>query len=306
MDAEVVDAGPPLAWVLNLDSEDELARGTLYRPPTLAKRAELANRALASGLVRADDFVLDGHVGVRDDRPAHGLLGAAFMPTPYALRRLAEAGAVVPRAPTLEALRRANERSILLPRLDGAVLVRKREDALLALDRHTPSELWLCKRAFGAAGRGHRRVPARRVRELDVAWIDATLRKTGAIEITPWLDRVADFAMHGALSENGELTVGAPTIQLINAADAWSSSRLAAQDELSESERAALRAAVDEAAAALLAVGYFGPFGIDGFRYRAPDSRLAFCSCCDVNARYTMGFAVGMDARAPAYGAAPT
>lgn len=287
-------AGPPIAWVLNLDSEDELARGAQYRAPALAKRAELATRGLQSGLVREDDVVLDAHLGIRDDRAAHGLVGAAFMPTPYALHRLELSGSLPPHAPTLDVLRRANDRSLLLPALEGAVFVRSQQDALRALARSTPSGLWLCKRALGAAGRGHRRVPAGRAREVDVAWVAAALRKTGGIEITPWLDRLSDFALHAVLAEDSALTVGAPTTQSVDAGDAWRTSRLALPGELDDNELAALRAALDAAAEALRGVGYFGPFGIDAFRYRASDGQVRFCSCCDVNARHTMGFAVGL------------
>jgi hypothetical protein len=216
------------------------------------------------------------------------------MPTPYALHRLAESGSVVPPAPTLEVLRRANDRSLLLPRLDGAVFVRTRDDILPALERSTGTQLWLCKRAFGAAGRGHRRVPAGRVRDADVAWVDAALRKTGGIQVTPWLDRVADFAQHALLAEDGALVVGEPTVQQIDAGDAWRASRLATAAELPDAEREALRTALDEAAAALRKLGYFGPLGIDAFRYRSTDGGTAFCACCDVNARYTMGFSIGM------------
>lgn len=287
-------ARPPTAWVLNLDSEDELARGALYRPPALAKRAELATRGLLSGLVQPGDFVLDAHVGLRDDRRAHGMRGAAFMPTPYALHRLAESGSIVSPAPTLDVLRRANNRSLLLPRLEGALFVRTRDDILPALERLTGTQLWLCKRAFGAAGRGHRRVPAGRVRDADVAWVDAALRKTGGIQVTPWLDRIADFAQHALLGADGSLSVGDPTTQQIDAGDAWRASRLATSAELPDAEREALRDALDEAAATLRELGYFGPFGIDAFRYRQSDGGTAFCACCDVNARYTMGFSVGM------------
>ena len=244
-------ARPPTAWVLNLDSEDELARGSLYRPPALATRAELATRGLLSGLVQPGDFVLDARVGLRDDRGARGLRGAAFMPTPYALHRLAESGSVVHPAPTLDVLRRANDRSLLLPRLEGAVFIRTRDDILAVLERLTDTQLWLCKRAFGAAGRGHRRVPAGRVRDADVAWVDAALRKTGGIQVTPWLNRIADFAQHALLAVDGALSVGEPTTQQIEAGDAWRASRLATSAELPDAEREALRAALDEAAIAL-------------------------------------------------------
>jgi hypothetical protein len=55
-----------------------------------------------------------------------------------------------------------------------------------------------------------------------------------------------------------------------------------------------LRSALAEAAHALAKIGYAGPFGIDAFRYRDAAGETRFCACCDVNARYTMGFVVGM------------
>lgn len=284
----------PVAWVLNLDAEDELARGALYRGPSLVRRAELAEIGLRAGLVREGDVVLDASPGLRDDRRARGLPGAAFMPTPYALGRLAIAGSVPPPAPPLAVLRRANERDLLLPKLDGACFVRTREEALAVLARPTATGLWLCKRALGAAGRGHRRVQAGHVRAEDVAWLDAAIRKTGGVQLSPWVDRLADFALHGTLAVDGVLTAGSPTVQQIDAGDAWRGSRLATTDELAETERSALRSALSEAAHALARVGYAGPFGIDAFRHRDAAGHTYFCACCDVNARYTMGFAVGM------------
>ncbi len=297
----------PVAWVLNLDAEDELARGALYRGPSLARRSELAQIGLRAGLVREGDVVLDASEGVRDDRRARGLPGAAFMPTPYALGRLALAGAVTPPAPSLAVLRRANERELLLPKLDGACFVRTREAALAVLAQSTSTGLWLCKRALGAAGRGHRRVQAGHVRAEDVAWLDAAIRKTGGVQLSPWVERTADFALHGTLAADGVLTAGSPTVQQIDAGDAWRGSRLAASDELKDTERSALRNALSEAAHALTRVGYAGPFGIDAFRYRDVSGDTVFCACCDVNARYTMGFAVGMGMATSAQrGGAPT
>ena len=36
----------------------------------------------------------------------------------------------------------------------------------------------------------------------------------------------------------------------------------------------------------------FGPFGIDGYRYQLGDAR-GFCKLGEINARYTMAFAIG-------------
>jgi hypothetical protein len=48
---------------------------------------------------------------------------------------------------------------------------------------------------------------------------------------------------------------------------------------------------VTRVAAALLQAGYFGPFGIDAFRYEL-GGRTKLQPRCEINARYTMGFAI--------------
>ena len=62
--------------------------------------------------------------------------------------------------------------------------------------------------------------------------------------------------------------------------------------DLDAAERGALLASAERSAEALRAVAYFGPFGIDAYRYEL-DGRARFCALSEVNARYTMGFAVG-------------
>jgi hypothetical protein len=42
----------------------------------------------------------------------------------------------------------------------------------------------------------------------------------------------------------------------------------------------------------LVRAGYFGPFGIDGYRYTL-GSTTGFCPLGEINARYTLGFSTG-------------
>jgi hypothetical protein len=49
-------------------------------------------------------------------------------------------------------------------------------------------------------------------------------------------------------------------------------------------------------AAALASAGYFGPFGIDAYTYRAHGGALELQVRSEINARYSMGFAVGFRA----------
>jgi hypothetical protein len=59
---------------------------------------------------------------------------------------------------------------------------------------------------------------------------------------------------------------------------------------VAEAEAALLATELQRTAAALTAAGYFGPFGIDGFRYRTADGSSALNPRCEINARFTMGY----------------
>jgi hypothetical protein len=85
---------------------------------------------------------------------------------------------------------------------------------------------------------------------------------------------------------------GQPTIQDVDATGAWQSTALT--DALTSDEQSALRREAQRTAQALHDAGYFGPFGIDGFRWRAPDGELHFQPRSEINARYSMGWAIGM------------
>src|SRR5258708_3822755 len=62
--------------------------------------------------------------------------------------------------------------------------------------------------------------------------------------------------------------------------------------ELRDAERAARTARAGAVAQALFGAGYFGPFGIDGYRY-SQDQAGGFCALGEINARYTLGFVTG-------------
>ena len=64
--------------------------------------------------------------------------------------------------------------------------------------------------------------------------------------------------------------------------------RRAAPGELTDREQRALFDRAEATARALFEAGYFGPFGIDAYRYRD-----GFCAQSELNARYTMGFVTG-------------
>ena len=86
--------------------------------------------------------------------------------------------------------------------------------------------------------------------------------------------------------------LGRPCTQDVSERGTFRGVRLSRAGDLSTSERDALHERADSAAHALFQAGYFGPFGIDAYRYR-DGSGGGFCALGEINARYTLAFATG-------------
>ncbi len=269
------------AWVLDLDADQELAMGPSYNPSKRALAEVRRHAAALAATLPAGDVWVDGEGDPR------GLMGACWCPTPRALRRLAEVGAIAPDAPSVDVLRRVNGRSFshaLLP-LAGEVRVDAPDDARRLLT----SGRWIVHREHTFAGRGHRYVDAP-ASEADLAWVDAGLR-LGPLVVAPRLELELEVALHGYLSD-ASVERGAVTVQRVDGTQWRGSAR--APDALSAVEARALDDAFDQVAAALRDAGYHGPFGIDAFRHAG-----GFHPLSELNARYSMGWAVGMGGWGP-------
>ena len=283
-----------LAWVLNLDAEDELSGRPVTTPSARAlARIQEAKRSLRP-LVGEGAVVL----GEGCDREARGLQGRAFCPTPSALQALARVGAVVPEAPAVSVLARVNHRAFSarlgqgLPR--GVFVTRLEElEGVMA----SPLEGgWLLKHPFGHVGR--RRLHVSSLDPRARAFAARALRGAGGLQVEPMVERLGDFAIHGFVGRCGTM-LGAPTMQECDALGAWR--RSSRSHDLTEREAQALIAEGDRVGLALRAEGYFGPFGVDGFRYLW-EGEPSLCVRCEVNARYSMGWAVGMGESRPDQG----
>jgi hypothetical protein len=287
------------AWFLNLDADDELGDPSA-RTPSRARRA----RALVL-VGRLTGLLAPGDVIVADPPLAGacaGFAGRAWCPTPRALAALAVAGATLPAAPAFAVLRRVNHRrfgAALGDGLPGARWLEGRADLDAAIAGRSPTGLWLLRRPFGFAGRGRLRLDPARRDDVSERWIAASFAGGEGVEIAPWVERAGDFAHHGFLASDGMLTLGVPTTQRCDDTGAWIESARASLDELSSAERRALHEAAEGAAAALAQAGYFGPFGVDAFRWRDERGAPRFLARCEINARYSMGWAVGMGERRP-------
>jgi hypothetical protein len=310
-------AVPRRLWVLNLDAEIELERaGRSYQStlrvaqalaPMLPRaRALLAPRDLhlaqpeVSGAGR--ELLLDARgeacslpmppIGARSGG-GERWVGAAWSPTPTALRRLARAGAELPPCPSLEVLHRVNHRRFYLELgggAPGARYVQNESDAsaLLAASGRT----WLCKKPFGFAGRGQRRLPPEPSAD-DRRWLSDALRQGGFLA-EPWLELALELGLHGLIEPSGQVRLGEICVQETDRFRAWVATRRADDRDLTPQQASELRARAESTAAALRVAGYFGPFGIDAYLYRTESGALALNSLGELNARYSMGFAIGL------------
>jgi hypothetical protein len=271
-------------WVLNLDAELEL-EAERYAPKHSTIERMRAPRELVRAGLPAGDVVLD----LDPEEP--GLEGRCWCPTPSALARLERAGATLPFAPPIEILRAVNERGFAhsIASLDGALRCESEEAVLRAIAPQ--GARWIAKRAFGFAGRGQRRIDGGGATENDRAWIRASLER-GALYLEPRVAIALEVGLHGLLDEGGRCRRGEPTVQSV-VDGAWKETRRARRGEIDDGERRALFAIFDRVAIALHAAGYFGPFGIDAYRYLEAD-RARFCALSEINARYSMGWPIGM------------
>lgn len=282
----------PTAWVLNLDADLELAAGERYAP-TNAVRAAMAPHVarLAASLLAPEDSLIDES---SPPTSAKGYAGRAFCPTTRAIALLLRAGAEPEPHPAHEVLREVNGRAFcasLGQTLPGAAFVRDLDGALVHLSG--PPEVapsWRAKRPFGMAGRGQRVIEPGPVGDADRAFLRACMSE-GGVQLEPNVAIERELAMHGVLSYDGALRVGRLVAQTCDARGQWLASTLASDGDRETTE--ALASEVRRVGARLHAAGYFGPFGVDAFLYRAADGGLVLQPRSEINARYSMGFCTG-------------
>ncbi len=230
-------------------------------------------------------------------------LGRTWCPTNWARSALARAGLSMVAAPAPEVLREVNHRRFahdLGQALPGARFVQNERELVEALSdsrllaRVSSERNWLMKRPLGYAGRGRRKIASNVFNATDRVWIEAALRSGDGLQVEPLVERELDCAVHGWLGADGALVLGALTVQTIDASGTWLSTERASSVTLTQSEREELEREARTTARALTQVGYFGPFGLDAFRWRAPGGAVHFQPRCEVNARYSMGWAIAM------------
>lgn len=284
-------------WLLNLDAEEELSQGAATTPA----RGELTRMRAMSDRLRGS-LVPAGDVVVGDSEVTPGCAGFAWCPTPAALARLSRLGARLPACPEFSVLRAVNHRRWSASRglaLPGARWVESAAEFARVLEDPWPAQGWLLKRAYTFAGRGHLHLRARD--EVNdprrVGWIRRSLAQGGLLA-EPRVPRMVDFARHGWLAPDGALTAGALTRAEVDDRGQWVASVLCEEERLLRNEIDVFEEVFRDTAEGLRGAGYFGPFGVDGYIWSDEGTRR-LQPRSDVNARYSMGWAVGMGATRP-------
>jgi hypothetical protein len=277
----------PFAWVLNLDAELELARPQFEYVPRLKLLEQLAQHGRGSrALLGPHDVLVEPGALV-----SNGFVGRAWSPTKLALARLRAAGVEPEPHPEPSVLRLVNHRLFACEAGGGLpgqryFTARAPLEALL-LRAEQP---WLLKRPLAFAGRGQMRFYGP-ISDKQWSWLEVSLEQDGLV-LEPLVTPTLEVSLHGFIWRDGRYELGRTCVQDVSERGVFRGVRLAQPGELEPNEAGAFLAAGDRVAELLHRAGYFGPFGIDGYRYRSPESS-GFCALSEINARYTMSFVTG-------------
>jgi hypothetical protein len=290
------------AWVLNLDAELELAQAG-YAPRARVSSQLEQYGARSRELLGPDDVLLQPGAGAGAGaewlgRPdAQPLVGRAWCPTPRALAAFSAYGVEPEPHPGVLVLTRVNHRRFAFE-LGGGLHGQHYLESRVELEaelRRARAPL-LLKRPLAFAGRGQQRVYAHaKITEKEWSWIDASLRADGLI-VEPLVEPTLELSLHGFIWRDGRQELGRPCVQTVSERGVFRGVRAARSSELTSQESRMLFEQAERVATALARADYFGPFGIDAYRYRLGASS-GFCALSEINARYTMGFVTGFPRR---------
>ena len=274
------------AWVLNLDAELELLRPNVYVPRVkLQQQLALYGRS-SRALLGPEDVLVEPSV-----LPGPGFVGRAWCPTPLALAQLSAAGVEPEPHPPASVLRRVNHRLFAFE-VGGGLAEQQyfTERAPLEALLRRAERPWLLKRPLAFAGRGQMRFYGP-ITDKQWSWLDVSLAQDGVIA-EPLVRPTLELSLHGFIWHGGRFELGRACVQEVTERGVFRGVRLAAPGDLEPSEQRSLFEQGERVASRLHEAGYFGPFGIDAYRYELAGN-IGFCGLSEINARYTMGFAVG-------------
>lgn len=150
---------------------------------------------------------------------------------------------------------------------------------------------WVAKPQFSHAGRNRLLGTGRELNSQQLGWLTRQLSQPGGIYMEPWVclsDEAGLQFQIDAPTEGGRIRLIGVTRLLNDSAGRYAGSIVVPDDLLEIEWQLAVEHGFEVCRAAKLA-GYFGPLGIDAFRYLTASGGAAMRLCNDINARLTMG-----------------
>ena len=293
---------PSIAWVLNLDAEEEYARGRGYTPKQrIHKIARQQARALTGSLIQPDDLIIDARNKDENKGLAKGLRGLAWSPTPWAQTHLHEANAKVPQPPAFQVIQDVNSKLFCqavetsAPRLKKHV--ERSVDGILHTLSNTPDKSWLLRRPYGVAGRGRILMQGEPQSNKELRWLIASI-EVAPMVMEPHVHVLLEVSTCGWIERTGQVHFAKPCFQEIDKNGSWIRTVPCPEGKLTDLEAEHLQTAANDAAEALIAAGYWGPFSVDAFEYESGDGEESWNTLGEINARFTMGWATAFGDRA--------
>jgi hypothetical protein len=278
------------AWVLNFDAEFELERGARYTPTRAMRARTLEIAHTFATTLDPEDVVMAPEIEARTRGESKAdVRGFAWCPTPRALEIFERARIIPPMAPSFETLRRVHDREFAWKLAGGELGGVLRATTLAEVEGHVNmpglTGQWLCKRAFGVAGRGQRAVQSGKFTDADRAWVLASLRRA-PLYIEPRVSIVRELSIHAwALDKTDIRSIRE---QRVGSNHAWIESHRAMSLEAAIEK--SLVDTGERVGRALIAEGYRGPFGVDAYEWQTKTGVLALRTLSEINPRYCMGW----------------
>lgn len=277
-------------WCLWLEAEKELAALRADRDWRSAPRVPDPVRQGAARSLLGEDAILEA--GEARTSSPDGDRGFAWAPTPRALELLRAHGFTAPLSPTWQSLCTANARESFahLTPLPGCATCHSTDEVLCAVGSPAPARpsgmvpAWVLRASLCAAGQDRLVVEGPCDRAVSFA---RERLPGGPIDVSPMVEIVEEFALHGHVGAVGELQAARPVRYPGSARPA---SRAPSFEPAAPDVAAALRRAFERVGEELIAMGYFGPVGIDAFTWRDHDGAVRLRAVSEVNARYTQNF----------------
>ncbi|MDG1897803.1 MAG: hypothetical protein P8J37_23130 [Fuerstiella sp.] len=155
---------------------------------------------------------------------------------------------------------------------------------------------WVAKPQISHAGRNRLLASGTELNSQQIGWLMKHLAHRGGVYLEPWVRPEEECGLQFEIippcsvnRKNGCRVRLVGVSGLLNDhVGRYQGSLICQADQLDSVWQSAVTHgfSVCEAAAA---AGYFGPIGIDSFRFHLPDGSVALRMCNDVNARFTMG-----------------